>query len=131
MWEKGEGERLIRIVGAEAQDDVPHGSDHEGVSAHGHGWEGFVADVVAAVVVAAGDGLEGVTVEVEGVSACVVVVDDDVDDVVFLQDEGVGVGAVDVGVGCRLAGCEGCVEGGDLGGDVGDVVEEGVFCTIS
>ena len=37
-------------------------------------------------------------------AACVVVVEDDVDDLVALEDEGVGVGCVDGGVGGIWAG---------------------------
>ena len=114
-----------RVVGAEAQYDVAVGVHHEGVAAHGDGGEGFVADVVAGEFVRAGDGLEGVAVEVEGVFAGVFVVEDDVDDLVFGEDEGVGVGAVDGGVGGGGAGAHYCEEGGDFGADVGYVVEEG------
>ena len=58
-------------------------------------------------------------------AAGVVVVEDDVDDLVALEDEGVGVGGVDGGVGGICTGREGGVEGGDFGGDVGDGVEGG------
>ena len=53
------------------------------------------------------------------------VVEDDVDDFVFFEDETVRVGAVDQGIGGEVAGGEDGVEGGDFGGGVGDVVEEG------
>ena len=42
--------------------------------------------------------------QVEGVTAGVVVVDDDVDDLVAFEDEGVGIGGVDGGVGGILTG---------------------------
>ena len=58
-------------------------------------------------------------------AAGVVVVEDDVDDLVVLEDEGVGVGGVDGGVGGIGAGGEGGVEGGDFGEDIGDGVEGG------
>ncbi len=79
--------------------------DHEGISFHGHGGEGGGVVVVACVGGGAGDGLEGVAVEVEGVFAFVGVVEDDVDDGAAGEDEGVGVGAVDGGVGGCGAGC--------------------------
>lgn len=50
------------IIRAETEHDVAAGVYHEGVSAHGGGGEGFVADVGAGVVCGAGDGLEGVAV---------------------------------------------------------------------
>lgn len=63
--------------------------------------------------------------QVEGVFACVCVVEDDVDYVAAVEDEGVGVGAVDGGVGGCEAGGEGGEEGGNFGANVGYVVEEG------
>ena len=83
------------VIGAEAQDDVAVGPDHEGVATHGNGGEGLVADVVTCIVGGAGNGLEVVPMQVEGVLACVLVVEDDVDDVAFGEDEGVSVGTVD------------------------------------
>lgn len=66
----------------------------------------------------------------ERVFSGVVVVEDDFYDLVLRQHEGVGVVAVDEGVGCVGAGGEGGVESGDFGRDVGDVVEEGVVCAV-
>ena len=67
----------------------------------------------------------------EGVFAGVVVVEDDVDDVALLEDEGVGVRAVDVRVVRCFASCEGRVEGRDFWGDVAYVVEEGVVGAVA
>ena len=116
-----------RVVGAEPHHHIAVGPHHQGVAAHGHGGEGDVARGVedAGVVAAAPDGLEGVPVQVERVLTRVVVVDDDVDDLVLREDEGVRELAVDAGVGGGVAAAEGGEEGGDLGGLVGDVVEEG------
>jgi hypothetical protein len=66
-----------------------------------------------------------VAVQVEWVLAWVVVVDDDVDDLVVREDEGVRELAVDAGIGGNVASAEGGEESGDFGGLVGDVVEEG------
>lgn len=114
-----------RVIGAEAQDYVAVWADHEGIAAHGDGGESAVAGVGAGGVVGADEGLEGVAVEVEGVFAGVGVVEDDVDDLVFGEDEGVGVYAVDGGVVGGGAGGEGGVEGWDFGLHVGYIVEEG------
>lgn len=119
------------VVGAEADDEVAIRADHEGVAAHGDGGEGFVADVVSGFLLGADDGLEVVAVKVEGVLARVIVVEDDFDDLVLLEDEGVGVGGVDGGVEGGGAGGEGGVEGGHFGADVGDVVEEGVVGAVA
>lgn len=64
----------------------------------------------------------------EGVLSWVVVVEDDFDDLVVGEDELVGVGAVDHGVGGVCACGEDGVEGWDFGSDVGLVVEEGAVC---
>ena len=63
--------------------------------------------------------------QVEGVAASVVVVEDDVDDLVAFEDEGVAVGRVDGGIGGILAWGEGGVAGGDFGCNVRDGVEGG------
>lgn len=71
----------------------------------------------------AGDELEIVAVHVDGVAAPVVVVDYDFYHVEMVEDVGVGVLAVDEGVGGGGAGGEGGVEGGDEGFDEGGVVD--------
>lgn len=100
----GEEGGLIWIVGAEAEDEVSVWADEDGVAPHGDFGEGFVIDEVAGVLGGADDCLEGVAVEVEGMTAGVIVVEDDFDDLVFLENESVGVDAVDGGVGCGDAG---------------------------
>lgn len=96
---EGEGKgRLIWVVGAEAEDEVSVWSDEDGVSLHWDFGEGFVVGVVASVVGGAHDCLEAVAVEVEGMSAGVVVVENDFHNFVSLQDEGIRVDAVDGGV---------------------------------
>ena len=78
----------------------------------------------------AGDDLEGVAMKMEGVLSRVVVIENDFDDLILGEDEGVGVVAVDQGVCCVGAGGESCVESRDFGSDVCDVVEEGVVCAV-
>lgn len=63
-------------------------------------------------------------------AARVEVVDDELDDFVLLQDKGVGVGTVDGRVGGVVASREGRVKRGDIGGPVGDVVEEGIVLAV-
>lgn len=90
--------RLIWVVGAEAEDEVSVWSDEDGVSLHRDFGESFVVAVVAGVVGGAHDCLEGVAVEVKGMSTGVAVVEDDFDHFVSLQDEGIRVDAVNGGV---------------------------------
>lgn len=67
----------------------------------------------------------------ERVTTGVEVVDDDLDNLILLQDKRMRVFAVYPGVVGHFAGTEGCVERGDLGERIGDVVEEGVVGTIT
>jgi hypothetical protein len=66
----------------------------------------------------------------EGVFPRVGVVDDYFNHGLRGEDEGVRVGAVDLGDGRVGRGGEGGVEGGDFGGDVGDVVEKGTRAAL-
>jgi hypothetical protein len=96
----GEEEALIWVVGAESNHEVPAGVHHERVSTHGYRGEvGVVVGlVVTCVIGAAQDGLEDVAVEVKGMAAGIVVVDDYFDNLVLLEDEWVRVFAVDGGI---------------------------------
>lgn len=99
-----EEKRRIWIIGTEAEDEVSVRSDEDGISLHWNFGEGFVVGVVAGAIGRTHDCLEDVAVEMEGVAAGVVVVEDDFNDFVFLEDEGVGVDAVDGGIGSGDAG---------------------------
>jgi hypothetical protein len=122
----GKEEALIWVVGAESNHEVPAGVHHERVSTHGYRGEvGVVVGlVVTCVIGAAQDGLEDVAVEVKGMAAGIVVVDDYFDNLVLLENEWVRVFAVDGGIVGVCATCEGCVKGGNFGSDVADIVEE-------
>jgi len=116
-----------RIIRLEAQHDVPIRLNQHSIPTHrrlrvlGRS----VADVGPGFFGGAVDELEGVAVEVEGVFARVVVVEDELYGLVLLEDEGVRVGAVNCDVVGGRAGGQGGVEGGNFGKDIGDVVEEG------
>ncbi len=90
---------LIWVVGSEADDIVSVRPYGECISPHRDRPEivfGLVRRrVVAGVFWTPCDGLEVVAVKMERVSSRVVVVHDDLYDIVLLQDEGVGVAAVD------------------------------------
>ena len=81
--------------------------------------------VIACFFLRADGGLKGVAVKMEGMAAGVLVVDDNFNHVVVFQDVRVGVNAVDGGVVGVMAGGEGGEDGWDLGGEIGDFVEEG------
>lgn len=91
------------VVGAEADDEIAKWSDEKGVPAH---WDfgevglGCIGGVVRARAGgAAGYGLEVMSMQMERVFARVEVVEDDFDNVVFGEHEGVCVTTVDFG-GC-------------------------------
>lgn len=122
-----------RVVCLEADGNVLLGWDENGVTTGGVGGVdvarvGTIGGVVLAS--AASDNLEDVTVEMEGVVTGIVVVDDNLDPLVVLDDHGVGVLSVDLGVGREVASGQGGVQGGDLGHDVGDVVEGGLVAVV-
>lgn len=63
--------------------------------------------------------------KVEGMFAWVVVVEDDLDDLILAEDEGIGVGTVDDGIHRGRLGGQGGVEGRDDWTDVSAIVEKG------
>ena len=94
-----------RVVGAESHDDVSVGADDPCIPFHGDGWQCCIRwIVVIAILLAADHALEIVAVEMEGVFTWVVVVEDDFDDFVMLENEGVGIDAID----CWVAGLRAC-----------------------
>lgn len=115
-----------RVVRDEADDEVTRRASHEDVTAHGDRGERVVTAVSTGVVIRANDGLELMTVKMERVLSGIQVVQDDLNDLVLLEEEGVRVGAVDCGVRDKgVGGAHDGENGGHLGGDIGDVVEEG------
>lgn len=56
--------------------------------------------------------------------AWIVIVDHDLNDFIFAEDEGVGVVTVHLGIGCRCARSYGGVEGWHDGRGIRDVVEK-------
>lgn len=79
---------------------------------------------MAHVVVAAGQDLEGMTVQMEGMFAGVVIVDDYVYDVSFLKNEGIRIGTVYRRIHRRPSCAERTIERGDFGCNICDFVEE-------
>lgn len=125
----GGGGGHTRIVTFEPQHHIPVRVQHHRVPLHGNAREVGRRDVGvgkgAGLVGRAPDDLELVAVQVERVLARVEIVQHDVDDLVLLKNEGVGVGSIH----CRVIRVFPCGEGGverrHFRGDVGDVVEEG------
>lgn len=76
------------------------------------------------VVIRADNSLEVVTMKMEGMFTSVEVVDYDLDDLVFSEDEGVAVFAIDQRVHGVVTRCHGCVKGRNFLCCVGEVVEK-------
>lgn len=123
------------VVGLESQNHVTIGPDDERIATHGLLGVGFDADALvlkgAGLLLGAVDGLEVVTVEMEGVAARVEVVEDNLDNLVLFEDKRVCVLTVDGRVDGVVTGREHAVEGGHLGLGVGDVVEEGIVFAVA
>lgn len=127
------------VIGFETDDKVGLRVDVQGVSHHWILWEfGVVVFVVSdggladGIVVSpvSNHCLESVAVQMEGMLTGVVVVQHDFNDLVFFQDEGVGVGTVGQWVCSVFTGTQGSQQSWYLWSGVGDVVEEGVVDTV-
>ena len=79
------------VVCSEPQDHVAVWSDHEGVAAHWYLREGLVVDISTSLFGRADDCLESVAVEMEGMFTRVVIVEDNLDDLVLFEYEGISV----------------------------------------
>lgn len=84
-----------RVICSEPQDHVAVRSHHNGITAHWYLGEGFVVDIGTGLVGGPDDCLEGVAMEMEGMFTGVVIVEDNLDDLILFEYEGIGVGAVD------------------------------------
>ena len=97
------------VVGAETDNEIAKWCDKKGVATHWDFWEvglGCVGGVEGAGAgEASGYGLKVVPVQVEGVFTRVEIVDDDFDNIIFGEHEGVCVTAIDFGgYGCGARG---------------------------
>lgn len=118
-------EPYSRVVGSEAQDNVAVGPDKEGVAAHWNLRDGLIVGKVASRFGGPYNSLEGVAVKVEGVFAGIIVVQDDFDSLSLLENKGIGVVAIDHGIGGEIRRSKGCVERRNLWRNVRHIVEEG------
>lgn len=114
------------VVGFEPEDKVAEGIDHESVSSHRRpGRLSGVGRIVGpSIWVGTRDCLESVTVKVEGVFPGVIAIEDEFDDIVFLENKRVGATAVDGDVVGGLTSRHEGIQGGDLWTDIGGIVEE-------
>lgn len=131
------------IVGNKADDEIALGGEHESISSRRGGREsrvvvGIVRDGVAVQIVVEGgavrrrpiDNLEVVPVEMEGVRAGIAVIENNLDDVVMLQDDGMREVAVDLRIGRHVAGRQHGEQGRYLGRGIGDIIQEGIAVPV-
>lgn len=104
-----EGWILTGIIGLKSDDKIAEWIHDQRVAAYGHSGEGRVTGSIvnAGVLGGAHENLEVVSVKMERMFSRVVVVQNDVHGLAFLQDEGVRVGAVDYRIDGRVAGRQG------------------------
>jgi hypothetical protein len=116
------------VIGSETKNNVSIRIEHERVSTHRDGGEISLCDIGvlegASFLFGAINSLEIVAVEMKRVTSRVEVVDDDLHDLTFLQNERVGVVTIHGGIVRCVTCCECCVESGNFWGCVGDVIEE-------
>src|SRR5205814_1295143 len=129
-----------RIVASKPQDDVAVRPDEESVSSHRHCRHFHIAEVegsvvvgtaedisrviISAAVVGSYNSLEIVAVQMERMLACVVVVDNKLNDLVVCKNKRIGVDAIDDAITGVVVSGKGCIEGRNLGPNVSDVVKE-------
>lgn len=127
--------QLTRVVCSEPQNDVSIRPNDEGIATHRRSREIRLRNIGigerATVFGGAVQRLEIVAVQVEGVTAWIEVVDNDLDDFVALEHKWVGICAVYLCVCRRVTSREDGVESRHLGSLVGDIVEEGIVCAVA
>lgn len=85
---------LIWVIGAETQNNVAVRSHHEGVSSHWNFGESTVIGVEACLFFRADNGLESVSVQMEGMLAGIIAVQDNLDHLILLQHKSIDVDSV-------------------------------------
>ena len=118
------GGELIRIVGSEAQADVAHGPDHDGVPSHRNCREALVPNIKTGLFFGADDGLKCVAVKMEGMSTRVVVVQYDLNYLIVFEDVRISIDTVDCGIVGEFTGGESSIECRDSGRNICYIVEE-------
>lgn len=119
------GDILIWIVRLETKHKVSVGIHHDSVPSHGHLWKRRIAGVEAGSLLRSGNSLESVAVEVEWMSAWIIVVEDDLNNFALFKDKRIRVGSVDLAVGGQRTGRHDRVQCRYLGANKRDVVEKG------
>jgi hypothetical protein len=120
-----------RIVCPESHYEISLRVRHEGVSAHRDGGEfGMVVRIEeAGIWLGSPDDLEVMTMQVERVLACIIIVEDNLDNLTMFKDEGVGIPSVDCSIRCSLASGKDGIQCWNLWCNVCYVVEEGTVTT--
>lgn len=113
-----------RIVGLEPQYDVAVWMNEKSVTPHGFRWESLISNVRAGLFLRANHCLERVAMQMEGMLAGIIIVQNDLDNLILTQDKSIRVTAVDDGIGGVVPSGQHGVERRDLWLDVRHIIEE-------
>lgn len=97
------------VVGLESDHKIAIWIDEESVSPHGCGWERNIVGIEACIIFRTSNGLESVSVEMERVLPAIIVIENDIHDLIFLEDERMLVFAIDLWISGKIPGSENCV----------------------
>ena len=115
---------LIWIIRTEAKHNIAVGMHHEHISSHRDIRQWIAAIVCARFFLSSDDRLESVSVEMERMLSGISTVEDDFNDIVFLENECIRVGAINCRTSCCITGREHRIQSRDFGLDICDVIEE-------
>lgn len=122
------------VVSTEAKDNVATGPDKEGVASHRELLKLCLGNVEVikgtSILLRTVDSLKLVAVKVEGMAACIHIVDDNLDDLTLLQHKGVRIITVDLRIGGESTRGHDTIERRNLGLSISDIIEECVVGTV-
>lgn len=114
----------IWIVCAEAKDHVTIWSHHDGISSHRDFRERLIVSVESRFFIRTDNGLESMSVQVEGMFAGIIVVEDNLDNLVLFENISVNIGPIDGGIGGRGTSSKSSEKSWDFGLYVGNTIEK-------
>lgn len=133
-WGRRRGKKRTWVIGPESQNNVTSRPHDKGIAAHGDLRQPAFLDAEVLkgtrIFLRTVHSLEGVTVEMEGVTTGIEVVEYNLHNLALLKYRRVRICTVNSRVGGVLAGVQGRVQSRDLGSAVGDVVEECVVHAV-
>lgn len=134
LWERGRRKKRTWVISPESQNNVASRPHDKGIAAHGDLRQPafFNVEVLKGtrIFLRTVHSLEGMAVEMEGVTTGIEVVEHNLHNLALLKHRRVRIGAVNSRVGGVFTSVQGRVQSRDLGSAVGDVVEECVVHAV-